>query len=170
MNAARRASLSGAKNLGKAGKGGLDLIKRGATTGTALGKKGFKAASKGIAKLKESRTSRSRLKNSACWKETKRIAALDPKKLAQFDPGELGRLNNIYNTSKCGKKMSATEKVSALLSGASNKSKTYKKYLKKVVEENIKRQNKNEVSANDKVVRKNTGGKYQDGKDLFLKF
>lgn len=162
-NAIKRRATMGGKGLGKGaayvGKGGLNL-----------GKKGLAAAGKGISKLKESRTSRSRLKNSACWKETKRIAALDTKKLAAFDPGELGRLNNIYNTSKCGKNMSIAEKAAAVLSGATHKRKAYKKYLKKVVEKNIKRQNKNEEAANDTIVRKNTGGKYQKGKDLFLKF
>jgi len=161
-NAIKRRATMGGKGLGKGaayvGKGGLNL-----------GKKGFAAAGKAASKLKESRSSRSRLKNSACWKETKRIAALDPRKLAQFNPGELGRLESIYDTSKCGKTMSIAERAAGLLSGATHKRKLYKKYLKKVVEKNVKRQNKNEEAANDTIVRKNTGG-YQNGKDLFLKF
>ena len=170
-NAARRASLSGAKGLGKVGAGGFNLIKRGATTGTALGKKGLTAAGKKFKQFTNSRTNVSKLGRNACFKEYLAISKMDHTRLNAFDRKELRKLNNIMQNSGCKNSKSMVNPIArakALITGTTFTRQEMKKLLKKVVKKNQKNKDKNNKEAVDEIRRSNSN--QYTGKDLFLKF
>ena len=168
-NAIKRAGTYGGKGLGKAGSGGLDLIKRAGTTG----KIGLKSAGARFDKFKNSRTNASKLGRNACFKEYVKVSRLNTSDLNKMNPATLKSLKRLMQNSKCKNSKSLInpiERAKALITGTTYTRQDMKELINKVVNKNNQREDAKNQKANEKIRKKNTQWKYQNGKDLFLKF